>query len=159
MVTPSSYGVGRLTRALEAELRGSVGNEARQSAWAASTPSALRADPFTSCFADRGPAIGEGTEVGRAAVEVLQAAGYQVVLPDKPVCCALTWISSGQLKMAKKVIERTLATLAPVPTAGTPIVGLNPSCIAALRHDAPGLLADDPWRPRSRRRHRPSPSS
>jgi Fe-S oxidoreductase len=57
-------------------------------------------------FADRGPALKglRGTvvlwpdtftnhlapEVGRAAVEVLEAAGYQVVLPDKPVCCGLT---------------------------------------------------------------------
>ena len=37
-------------------------------------------------------------QIGRAAVEVLEAAGYEVVLPDKPVCCGLTWISTGQLR-------------------------------------------------------------
>jgi FAD/FMN-containing dehydrogenase/Fe-S oxidoreductase len=82
-------------------------------------------------------------EVGRAAVEVIEAAGYEVVLPDKPVCCGLTWISTGQLGRARKVIERSVATLAPHLTAGIPIVGLEPSCLAALRHDAPDLLPDD----------------
>ena len=40
-------------------------------------------------------------EVGRAAVEVLEAAGYEVVLPAGPVCCGLTWISTGQLRVAE----------------------------------------------------------
>jgi len=83
-------------------------------------------------------------EVGRAAVEVLEAAGYQVVLPEKAVCCGLTWISTGQLTRAKKVLTRSLAILAPSLTAGTPIVGLEPSCLAALKHDAPALLPDNP---------------
>jgi FAD/FMN-containing dehydrogenase/Fe-S oxidoreductase len=79
-------------------------------------------------------------ETGQAAVEVLEAAGYEVVLPDKQVCCGLTWISTGQLGVAKRVIERSLAILAPHLAAGTPIVGLEPSCTAALRQDAPDLL-------------------
>ena len=114
---------------------------------------------FTSWFAGRRPAQGVNgevllwpdtftnhlaPEVGRAAVEVLEAAGYQVVLPEKSVCCGLTWISTGQLTRAKKVLERSLATLAPSLTAGTPIVGLEPSCLAALKHDAPALLPDNP---------------
>lgn len=82
-------------------------------------------------------------EIGRAAVEVLEAAGYQVVIPGKPVCCGLTWISTGQLGTAKNVIERSLAVLAPFLAAGTPIVGLEPSCTAALRQDAPDLLEDN----------------
>ncbi|GAB2583704.1 FAD-binding and (Fe-S)-binding domain-containing protein [Kribbella endophytica] len=82
-------------------------------------------------------------EIGRAAVEVLEAAGYQVVIPGKSVCCGLTWISTGQLGTAKNVIERSLAVLAPFLAAGTPIVGLEPSCTAALRQDAPDLLEDN----------------
>jgi Fe-S oxidoreductase len=82
-------------------------------------------------------------EIGRAAVEVLEAAGYEVVLPDKPVCCGLTWISTGQLGVAKRVLRRSLANLAPYLAAGTPIVGLEPSCTAALRHDALDLLPGD----------------
>ena len=82
-------------------------------------------------------------EIGQAAVEVLEAAGYEVVLPDKQVCCGLTWISTGQLGVAKRVIERSLGVLAPHLAAGTPIVGLEPSCTAALRQDAPDLLEGD----------------
>ncbi|MFG1930217.1 FAD-binding and (Fe-S)-binding domain-containing protein [Mycobacterium sp. NPDC048908] len=82
-------------------------------------------------------------EVGRAAVEVLEAAGYRVVLPDGPVCCGLTWISTGQLGVAKRRLTRSLARLAPHLTAGVPIVGLEPSCLAVLRRDAPELLPDD----------------
>jgi FAD/FMN-containing dehydrogenase/Fe-S oxidoreductase len=114
---------------------------------------------FTSWFAGRsatGPAP-RGTvvlwpdsftnhlapEVGRAAVEVLEAAGYQVALPAGPVCCGLTWISTGQLRVAKRRIKRSLKALEPHLAAGTPIVGLEPSCTAVLRRDAAELLPDD----------------
>ncbi|GAA1551771.1 FAD-binding and (Fe-S)-binding domain-containing protein [Kribbella hippodromi] len=83
-------------------------------------------------------------EVGRAAVEVLEAAGFEVVLPDKPVCCGLTWISTGQLTTARRVLDRSVQALAPHLAAGTPIVGLEPSCTAALRDDARRLLVDNP---------------
>ena len=82
-------------------------------------------------------------EVGRAAVEVLEAAGYEVVLPRGPVCCGLTWISTGQLRAAKRRIRRSLTRLEPHLAAGTPIVGLEPSCLAVLRRDAAELLPDD----------------
>ncbi|TCN42856.1 FAD/FMN-containing dehydrogenase [Kribbella orskensis] len=83
-------------------------------------------------------------QVGRAAVEVLEAAGFEVVLPDKRVCCGLTWISTGQLGVAQRVMKRSLAILAPHLAAGTPIIGLEPSCTAAFRQDAPDLLNDNP---------------
>jgi FAD/FMN-containing dehydrogenase/Fe-S oxidoreductase len=83
-------------------------------------------------------------EVGHAAVEVLEDAGYRVVLPERPVCCGLTWISTGQLRMARRQLERSLSALAPHVDAGTPIVGLEPSCLAVFRHDAVDLLPDDP---------------
>ncbi|HEY3557792.1 MAG TPA: FAD-linked oxidase C-terminal domain-containing protein [Kribbella sp.] len=121
---------------------------------------AFARETFARWFADRGtPERGErgrvvlwpdtftnylAPEIGRAAVAVLEAAGYEVVLPDKPVCCGLTWISTGQLTTARRVLNRSLDTLAPHLAAGTPIVGLEPSCTAALRHDAPALLAGNP---------------
>ncbi|NIK60586.1 FAD-binding and (Fe-S)-binding domain-containing protein [Kribbella shirazensis] len=83
-------------------------------------------------------------EIGRAAVAVLESAGFEVVLPARPVCCGLTWISTGQLTTARRVLDRSLSTLAPHLAAGTPIVGLEPSCTAAFRHDAPALLAGNP---------------
>jgi FAD/FMN-containing dehydrogenase/Fe-S oxidoreductase len=82
---------------------------------------------------------------GRAAVGVLDQAGYRVDLPDEPLCCGLTWISTGQLDTARRVLRRTVDRLAVLVDGGTPLIGLEPSCLAVLRHDALALLgADDP---------------
>jgi Fe-S oxidoreductase len=75
---------------------------------------------------------------------VLEAAGYHVALPAAPVCCGLTWISTGQLQVARRRIKRSLAALQPHLAAGTPIVGLEPSCTAVLRRDAAELLPENP---------------
>ncbi|PSL02698.1 FAD/FMN-containing dehydrogenase [Haloactinopolyspora alba] len=81
--------------------------------------------------------------VGRAAVHVLEAAGFDVVVPDDAVCCGLTWISTGQLDVAQRVFRRTLRTLRPWLAADTPIIGLEPSCTAVFRNDMPDMLPDD----------------
>ncbi|MDN5760469.1 MAG: FAD-binding oxidoreductase, partial [Tomitella sp.] len=60
-----------------------------------------------------------------------------------PLCCGLTWISTGQLAPAKRVLGRTVAALRPWIEAGTLVVGLEPSCTAAFRSDAPELFPDD----------------
>ncbi|MEU3858797.1 FAD-linked oxidase C-terminal domain-containing protein [Streptomyces sp. NPDC028722] len=78
-----------------------------------------------------------------SAVRVLEDAGFRVAVPDEPVCCGLTWISTGQLPVAKKVLRRTLDVLGPYLEAGTPVIGLEPSCTAVFRSDAPELLPDD----------------
>jgi Fe-S oxidoreductase len=83
-------------------------------------------------------------EVGRAAVEVLEAAGYSVRITDERVCCGLTWISTGQLTGARRQLRRTLRALGPFVREGMPIVGLEPSCTAVLRGDLPELLPSDP---------------
>jgi FAD/FMN-containing dehydrogenase/Fe-S oxidoreductase len=81
--------------------------------------------------------------VARAATEVLEAAGFQVVLPPRGVCCGLTWISTGQLGMARRVLRRTLRVLDQTIDAGVPVVGLEPSCTAVLRSDLAELLPND----------------
>ncbi|RKN40848.1 FAD-binding and (Fe-S)-binding domain-containing protein [Streptomyces hoynatensis] len=81
--------------------------------------------------------------VAHAAVRVLTEAGFRVAVPQEPVCCGLTWISTGQLDRAKRVLRGTLDTLRPWIAAGTPVVGLEPSCSAVFRADAPELMPDD----------------
>jgi FAD/FMN-containing dehydrogenase/Fe-S oxidoreductase len=81
---------------------------------------------------------------GRAAVRILEDAGYEVLLPSGPVCCGLTWMSTGQLTVARRIARRSLRALLPHAERGVPIVGLEPSCTAAIRSDWPKLLADDP---------------
>ncbi|MFC8531135.1 FAD-binding and (Fe-S)-binding domain-containing protein [Nocardia sp. NPDC057227] len=92
-------------------------------------------DTFTDAF---DPAI------ATAAIGLLESLGYRVRLPERRVCCGLTWITTGQLDTAR---TRLLATLDELDThirAGGRVVGLEPSCTAALRADLPELLPDDP---------------
>jgi Fe-S oxidoreductase len=81
--------------------------------------------------------------VGRAAVAVLEAAGWGVTMPTDHLCCGLTWISTGQLDVARRVLRRTARHLAAHVRRGGLVVGLEPSCTAVFRADAPELLCDD----------------
>ncbi|WP_214407040.1 FAD-binding and (Fe-S)-binding domain-containing protein [Pseudonocardia lacus] len=82
--------------------------------------------------------------VAADAVAVLESLGYAVELPPRDVCCGLTWTSTGQVDAARKVLRRSLRTIEPWLAAGVPVVGLEPSCTAALRSDAGELLPDEP---------------
>ncbi|HVH93608.1 MAG TPA: FAD-binding and (Fe-S)-binding domain-containing protein [Nocardioidaceae bacterium] len=81
--------------------------------------------------------------IGQAAVEVLEAAGWEVDLPTEPLCCGLTWISTGQLDEAKRRLRRTVSALAPHVREGGYVVGLEPSCTSVFRSDASDLFPDD----------------
>jgi FAD/FMN-containing dehydrogenase/Fe-S oxidoreductase len=81
--------------------------------------------------------------IGRAAVQVLEAARYKVLLPRRAVCCGRPLISKGLLTQAKDLARAQLDWLAPYAAAGLPIVGLEPSCILTFRDEYPDLL-DDP---------------
>lgn len=81
--------------------------------------------------------------IARSAVRVLEDAGFRVTVPTEAVCCGLTWISTGQLDTAKRTLRRTTRILRPWLEAGTPVVGLEPSCTAVFRADAPELLPHD----------------
>lgn len=69
--------------------------------------------------------------------------GYQVRVLDQTACCGLTWISTGQLDGARKQLRNAAAQLAPFVAAGIPIIGVEPSCTAVWRSDAPELLPGD----------------
>nr|WP_165777604.1 FAD-binding and (Fe-S)-binding domain-containing protein [Amycolatopsis antarctica] len=83
-------------------------------------------------------------DVLHAAAEVLTAAGYHVVLPEEGVCCGLTWVSTGQLDLARRVLRRTVSVLRPYLDAGYRVAGLEPSCTALFRGDLGHLLPGDP---------------
>ncbi|MDR3360799.1 MAG: 4Fe-4S dicluster domain-containing protein, partial [Bifidobacteriaceae bacterium] len=82
--------------------------------------------------------------VGQAVARVLAAAGHTVHIAPEGVCCGLTWITTGQLGGAKRRLRSLLDVLGPFAVNGVPIVGVEPSCLAALRSDLPDLLATDP---------------
>lgn len=84
------------------------------------------------------------TGPGKAAVEVLEALGYTVIIPGGFVCCGLTWHSTGQLDAARKVISHTLKVMEPLLEAGYPVIGLEPSCTVMLGHEITELVPNDP---------------
>ena len=96
-------------------------------------PVLLWVDTFTEVFSPH---------VGIAAVKVLEDAGYRVELSAAGLCCGLTWISTGQLDTARRVLGRSVTALAQSASGGIPIVALEPSCAAVFRGDATELLHD-----------------
>ena len=107
--------------------------------------------PFPATAAPRGPVIlwddtylsYDSPEIGQAAVKVLEAAGFAVQLIADRRCCGRPMISKGMLKEARANAAHNVARLYPLAVQGIPIVGLEPSCIAAFRDEYPDLLRRD----------------
>jgi len=81
-------------------------------------------------------------EIARAAVEVLEVAGYRAVLVDRK-CCGRPLISKGMLTQAREHAAWNVAQLAPYARRGVAIVGLEPSCLLTLRDETVDLLRTD----------------
>src|SRR5437660_1977485 len=73
-------------------------------------------------------------EIGRAAVELLEAGGYRVELVDRK-CCGRPLISKGMLEEAREHARFNIERLAPWVARGVAIVGLEPSCLLTLRDE------------------------
>jgi Fe-S oxidoreductase len=70
--------------------------------------------------------------IGRAAIAVLEAAGYEPVLLREKKCCGRPAVSKGALNLAQKLARHNLELLAPYANEGIPIVGCEPSCMTML---------------------------
>jgi len=81
-------------------------------------------------------------DIARAAVEVLEAGGYRVVLVDRK-CCGRPLISKGMLAEAREHAAWNVARLAPYARRGVAIVGLEPSCLLTLRDETVDLVRSD----------------
>lgn len=82
-------------------------------------------------------------ETAIAAVEVLEAAGYQVEVPQQTLCCGRPLYDYGMLDTAKRLLRNILDALRPQITQGVPVVGLEPSCVAVFRDELTNLFPDD----------------
>jgi len=96
----------------------------------------LLVDTFNRCFE---------SENANAALEVLNAAGYNVICPSpadkgRPLCCGRTFFSNGLLDEARVEANRMIETLLPYVKRGVPVVGLEPSCLLTLRDEYLALL-------------------
>ncbi|MFF6785797.1 FAD-linked oxidase C-terminal domain-containing protein [Streptomyces sp. NPDC012510] len=99
---------------------------------AARTPGHAKAvlfvDSFTRAFRP---------EIAGAASRVLADAGVPCTTKDD-LCCGLTWVSTGQLSVARQIMARTVNALD--NGDDRPIIVAEPSCAAALKRDLPELL-------------------
>ncbi|HSD99804.1 MAG TPA: FAD-linked oxidase C-terminal domain-containing protein [Burkholderiales bacterium] len=84
-------------------------------------------------------------ENARAALAVLRAAGYAVLLPQaadggRPLCCGRTFLAAGLVDEARREARRVVETLTPYVERGVPVVGLEPSCLLGLRDEFLSML-------------------
>jgi Fe-S oxidoreductase len=81
----------------------------------------------------------------RAALDVLQAAGYTVHVASKQggdgkhLCCGRTYLASGMVDRARAKAGELLDALHPLAERGIPIVGLEPSCLLSLRDEVTAM--------------------
>jgi FAD/FMN-containing dehydrogenase/Fe-S oxidoreductase len=82
-------------------------------------------------------------EVAIAATEVLEAAGFQVAVPEHKLCCGRPLYDYGMLRLARWHLRQILDALRDDIEAGTPVVALEPSCGAVLRDELQNMLPHD----------------
>jgi Fe-S oxidoreductase len=82
-------------------------------------------------------------EIAKAAVEVLEDAGFHVVVPRQRLCCGRPLYDFGMLITAKRLLRNILDALREPIRDGVPLVGLEPSCVAVFRDEMLGLFPHD----------------
>jgi len=100
----------------------------------ASPPVLLWADTFNNYFLP---------STAKAAVDVLEAAGFRVVVPQANLCCGRPFYDFGMLDRAETLLLDILDELSPEIEGGVPIVGLEPSCVAVFRDELVNLFPHD----------------
>jgi FAD/FMN-containing dehydrogenase/Fe-S oxidoreductase len=83
-------------------------------------------------------------EIARAALTVLRDAGFDVVLPGKPLCCGRPLYDFGFVNEATVYLRRVLDALRQPIDAGLPVVVLEPSCASVFRDELRNLFPSDP---------------
>ncbi|HWP93075.1 MAG TPA: FAD-linked oxidase C-terminal domain-containing protein [Thermodesulfobacteriota bacterium] len=82
-------------------------------------------------------------EVGQAAVKLLEAAGFEVILVPNRACCGRPMLSKGMVEPARSRALRNVELLSTYARKGIPIIGTEPSCILTFRDEYPDLLPRD----------------
>ena len=82
-----------------------------------------------------------------AAAHVLRATGHRVIVAGdgqtRPLCCGRTYLAAGMMAEARAEARRTMAALLPHLRAGTPVVGLEPSCVYSFRDEYRAMFPGD----------------
>jgi len=82
-------------------------------------------------------------QVMKAAVTVLEDAGYRVVVPREALCCGRPLYDYGMLDLAKQKLVESMKTLGPLIAEGVPMVGIEPSCVAVFRDELGNMFPHD----------------
>jgi len=82
-------------------------------------------------------------DTAKAAVEVLEAAGFQVFLPRASLCCGRPLYDWGMLDRAKRLLLQILEALEPELEQNIPIVVMEPSCASVFRDELVNLFPND----------------
>jgi FAD/FMN-containing dehydrogenase/Fe-S oxidoreductase len=82
-------------------------------------------------------------QTAQAAVEVLEDAGYHVLLPPHQICCGRPLYDYGLLDAAKRQLRAILDDLRPLIREGVPVVGLEPSCLSVFKDEMQNMLGND----------------
>ncbi len=82
-------------------------------------------------------------QILKSGVAVLERLGYEVLIPDRPLCCGRPLYDYGWLETARHRLEQTVDALSGY-SQDIPLVGLEPSCMAVFRDELPNLLARHP---------------
>ncbi|MCA1716033.1 MAG: 4Fe-4S dicluster domain-containing protein, partial [Actinobacteria bacterium] len=113
---------------------------------------------FKAWFKERGPVNPDGPPVVlfpdtfnnflhpepmKAAVEVMEAAGYRIIVPQQALCCGRPLYDYGMLDTARVFLNRLVETLSPYVREGIHVVGIEPSCVATFRDELPNMLPHD----------------
>ena len=77
------------------------------------------------------------------AVEVLESAGYDVTVPRRTLCCGRPLYDYGMIELGKTMLREIIETLRPEIEAGTPVVGLEPSCVSVFKDELLNLFPND----------------
>jgi FAD/FMN-containing dehydrogenase/Fe-S oxidoreductase len=83
-------------------------------------------------------------EALQAATEVLEDAGFEVAIQAEKLCCGRPLYDYGMLDLAERKLRQILSDLRADIARGTPVVGLEPSCVSVLRDELLGLFPHDP---------------
>jgi FAD/FMN-containing dehydrogenase/Fe-S oxidoreductase len=81
--------------------------------------------------------------IGMAAVKLLEAAGFDVIIEERRACCGRPMLSKGLIEEARALAKTNIQLLAPYARNGIPIIGTEPSCILTLRDEYKDLFPDD----------------
>jgi Fe-S oxidoreductase len=82
-------------------------------------------------------------QTAKAAVAVLEDAGYRVTVPKQRLCCGRPLYDYGMLDLAKRKLAEAMKALAPAIEAGVPVIGLEPSCVSVFRDELLNLFPHD----------------